>query len=55
MKIGTFRCWLFGHKFVFIQSTFDLNDDSITIHTLKPMNYCVRCGIYKTPSTTGAI
>lgn len=45
MRIGTFLCWLFGHKFLFVEKEY--NEQMIAVYTTKNSNYCVRCGIDK--------
>lgn len=43
MKIGTFYCWLWGHKFVATDRTRE--DDGFWTYTKHQLNYCTRCGI----------
>jgi hypothetical protein len=47
MRIGTFSCWLFGHKFLWRgaipQEQVGLNSGQEII-TTKKMNFCMRCG-----------
>ncbi len=47
MRIGTFKCWLFGHKFTF-KSVWPCNEHS-NCHKTKTsfVDNCVRCGISK--------
>ena len=47
MKIGTFLCWLFGHKFVTTSSRYLLDNNgfySTWEETTTPRAFCVRCG-----------
>lgn len=43
MRIGTFLCWLFGHKFIGEKCRKDETGE-IWITTF-PTDYCSRCGI----------
>lgn len=50
MRIGTFRCWLFGHCFVGTSTTIWPKDDPRGTgysNTDYLYNHCVRCGIEK--------
>lgn len=47
MRIGTFRCWLFGHKFVLRSFRDELVDGGPMIRRevhIQRTDYCVRCG-----------
>lgn len=47
MRIGTFRCWLWGHKFIAPASKI-LDDHPGYIRKWKEAtNFCIRCGIDK--------
>jgi len=47
MKIGTFWCWLFGHKFTIVNKEI-CTEDSLYIHkTIIFIDKCERCGIDK--------
>ena len=43
-NIGTLRCKLFGHKFVFLEKIYNPERECRDT-TLKKSDYCVRCGI----------
>jgi len=44
MKIGTFLCWLFGHKFNDIEWVmFNIECKAINVEALKPALVCRRC------------
>lgn len=45
MRIGTFKCWLWGHKF--IAHVNDIWEEGVHYWEEKPTDYCVRCGIKK--------
>lgn len=45
MKIGTFWCWLFGHKFVG-KINFQNKEDRVEWDLIQT-NWCIRCGIDK--------
>lgn len=51
MKIGTFMCWLFGHKFLGHKQYVKYDDthpDGVRIHRdMFQTDYCIRCGIDK--------
>lgn len=46
MKTGTFRCWLWGHRFVKIHTTFTSNFKAVS-REFMASPFCVRCGIDK--------
>jgi hypothetical protein len=49
MRIGTFLCWLWGHKFIIESSEF-LGRDGVYnkfYDTKQVTPFCVRCGIDK--------
>lgn len=43
MKVGTFLCWLFGHKFLGRVDEYDEKLMSVWT-TKKPIGFCSRCG-----------
>lgn len=45
MNIGTWRCWLFGHKFLY--PYFDRYVYGIHVVKEFELDHCVRCGIDK--------
>jgi hypothetical protein len=45
MKIGTFSCWLFGHKFLYPASEFVDGHDNYLRKWVEATDFCVRCGI----------
>lgn len=51
MRIGTFMCWLFGHKFIARTIEFrkdESHPDGYRRHIKYfPISHCVRCGIDK--------
>jgi hypothetical protein len=47
MRTGTFRCWLFGHKFI-SKNEKHYHDAvmGLMVRTSRtPLPYCIRCGI----------
>lgn len=47
LRIGTFSCWLFGHKFCGWFATGDYGEKSKYNNYLRQTDYCYRCGIDK--------
>lgn len=46
MRIGTFLCWLWGHKFSQINEHYETFNKREYIRSVKRLSdYCVRCGI----------
>lgn len=43
--MGTWKCWLFGHKFVSVKITGENKDYYSVLYTPSP--FCTRCGITK--------
>lgn len=42
IRIGTFLCWAFGHKFIFVDKSYV---DGRPVYTTTCINFCSRCGI----------
>lgn len=47
MKIGTLRCWIFGHRFKFVGQEISFNGDMSKVSGPTDINNCTRCGIDK--------
>lgn len=44
-KIGTLRCWLLGHKFIWTTHEACSAHRDCIVKVRSPADFCVRCGI----------